>query len=401
MKIKINSGVANGVVNAPPSKSYAHRLLICASLAEGISKIQGISDSKDMKATLNCLASLGVPFKKDSDNVIIEGRTFEASLKTHLDCYESGSTIRFFIPIALAIGGEYELYGTERLLSRGFDVYRDICSEQKIVFENDGRRIFVKGKLSHGTFNVRGDVSSQFISGLLFALPLLDGDSVINITTELESAKYVDMTIDALKTFGIEIAKSGNSFFVKGNQKYLPTSVLVEGDMSNSAFLDAFNFLGGRVLVTGLNNNTLQPDGVYLRLFDKLKEDSPTIDVSSCPDLSPILMALSATKNGATFTGTRRLKIKESDRALAMAEELGKLGINVNVYENSVVVHKGNIKAPNESLSGHNDHRIVMALSVICSLCGGIIDGCEAVGKSYPNFFDEISKLGIVCEVIE
>ncbi len=400
MKIKIEPSIARGIAMAPPSKSYAHRLLICSALANGTSTIKGVSDSEDMEATLDCILALGVPYEKNRDIVTINGTKFSENKTVFFNCRESGSTIRFFIPIALAIGGSFEFFGTKRLLSRGFQVYEEICREQGITFINDGTKINTIGKLIPGTFNVRGDISSQFISGLLFALPMLNGDSTINITTKLESASYIDITIDALKSFGVEIVKNGSSFFIKGNQNYKPTNVSVEADASNSAFLDAFNFLGGEVSVLGLNSSTLQPDGIYLNLFNMLKAEKPEIDLSNCPDLAPILFALSATMNGAKFTGTKRLKIKESDRAAAMATELEKLGIKVDVYENSVIVNKGKLKKPSQILNGHNDHRIVMALAVISTIYGGTIDGCEAVAKSYPDFFEEIGKLGIRYAVI-
>ena len=402
MKIKIEKSVASGVATAPPSKSYAHRLLICSALAKGESTVCGISESDDIKATLSCLDSLGVDYTRDHGTIKLQGiNLHKSSSATDFYCNESGSTLRFFIPIALAIGGKFNFYGTERLISRGISVYEGICKDQGIICAKYSDKIFLEGKLKPDTFNVRGDISSQFISGLLFALPLLDGNSVINITTELESAKYVDITIDALNSFGIKIERKNNSFYIEGNQKYKSRCSVVEGDASNGAFLDAFNILGGDVSVLGINDNTLQADGVYKELFSQIDGKAPTIDISSCPDLGPILFALSAVKNGATFKGTRRLKIKESDRASAMASELLKLGIKTEICENSVVVHGGKIKAPKEALYGHNDHRIVMALAVILTLIGGEIDGCEAVSKSYPDFFEVLKALNIRCEEIK
>lgn len=400
MRVKIEPSIARGEIYAPPSKSYAHRLLICSALAKGISTVKGVISSKDMEATLNCISALGVSFIHNNDVVTINTETKEIT-NNEFYCNESGSTLRFFIPIALTRGGTNKFYGTERLLSRGLEVYEDICKKQNIAIEKNNNCVIFNGKLKPDTFNVRGDISSQFISGLLFALPLLDGDSIINVTTNLESEGYIDITIDTLKAFGVEITRKENSFYIKGNQKYQPSNVTAEGDMSNSAFLDAFNILGGDVSVLGLNINTLQADGVYPQIMVNLKYTSPTVDLSSCPDLAPILFAISAAMNGAKFTGAKRLKIKESDRATAMATELKKLGILVDVNENSVIVHKGELKKPTEILYGHNDHRIVMALSVISSIYGGEIEGCEAVSKSYPDFFEDIKKLGIKCEVTE
>lgn len=397
MKRKIEKGIAKGEIPAPPSKSLAHRLLICAALSNGESKISGISQSKDMEATLNCISALGCEFEKTGDDVWIKGGI--KGTDTVLECNESGSTLRFFIPLALLTGKACTFHGSERLMSRGLEVYEEIFKAQGIELERTKDTVTVRGTLKPDTFSVRGDISSQFISGLMFVLPLLNGDSIINVTTELESSAYIDITIEALKLFGIEITKGNNSFYIKGNQKYVCCDTQVEGDYSNAAFLDAFNILGGDVSVLGLNPSSVQGDKVYGECFEMIKNGTPTIDISHCPDLGPVFFAMAAAHNGATFTGTRRLKIKESDRAEAMRTELEKLGVAVTVLENSVIVGCG-IKAPSVALCGHNDHRIVMALTVALSLFGGEIEGCEAVSKSYPNFFEEIAKIGIRSEII-
>ncbi len=401
MKVKIEPSIATGEIKAPPSKSYAHRLLIASALAEGQCSVSGIINSKDMEATLNCISALGVSFNRKNDVVSLTGGIKESDSVRKFNCNESGSTLRFFIPIALALGGTNEFCGTERLISRGVSVYEKICKSQGIEINKESDKLVFNGKLKSGDFYVSGDISSQFITGLLFALPLLDGDSTINITTELESAGYVDITIDVLERYGIKVERRNNSFFVKGNQKYTPSNQAVEGDMSNAAFLDAFNVIGGNVSVVGLNPLSKQGDSVYAPIMVNLKYTAPKIDLSGCPDLAPVLFAVAAACNGAEFIGTRRLKIKESDRAEAMARELCKLGIKLDIYENSVVVHKGQLIKPTEPLYGHNDHRIVMALSVILSICGGEIYGCEAIEKSYPNFFADLKSLGIKCEVTE
>lgn len=398
MKVRIEKSTAIGEIYAPPSKSYAHRMLICSSLADGKSTIDKIAKSEDVSATLDCIKELGAKCEINGETAEIcgidENTASNASVKKFM-CRESGSTLRFFIPIALSYGGVSELYGTPKLISRGIEVYEDICKKQGILLEKSENRIRIEGKLRPGIFDVRGDISSQFISGLMFALPLLDGDSVINITTPLESKGYVLITADVLSRFGIRIKFESNKIYINGNQKYTPINSFVEGDMSNGAFLDAFNILGGDVSVKGLNLHTCQPDKVYLEYFAKLKEGNPTLDVSDCPDLAPILIALAAVCNGATLTGTRRLKIKESDRAQSMAYELEKMGGRVDIFENSLIVYKRELHIPEKALCAHNDHRIVMALSVISTLLGAEIDGCEAVNKSYPNFFDDIKALGV------
>ena len=399
MKIKINKSIAKGKIKAPPSKSYAHRLLIASCLSNGKSKISGIIDSKDMIATLSCLEALGIAYDKKGEDVSVFGGSFKEKFDD-FNCYESGSTLRFFIPIALALGDSATFIGTERLMSRGLEVYDEICANQGIRATKDKTSIKYEGRLKPDTFYVRGDISSQFISGLLFALPLLSGESKIVITTRLESQAYVDITIDALKTFGIEISRKDNEFYIKGNQKYASQNVEVEGDASNGAFLDAFNILGGEVSVLGLKNNTLQADFIYKKYFNEIEKSYKTIDLSNCPDLAPICFALASAKNGAHFVGTKRLKIKESDRAEAMAEELRKLGAQIEVFENEVIIKPSPLHAPSEALCGHNDHRIVMSLSVLLTTLGGEIDGAEAISKSYPDFFDDILRLGISWEEV-
>ena len=398
MKRKISKGIAKGSVYAPPSKSVAHRLLICGALAKGQSVIEGISQSRDMEATLYCIRALGVDFSKTGDTVWI--KQGEENGNFVFNCHESGSTLRFFIPIALLSGNTCTFVGSERLMARGIEVYEDIFRSQNITCVKEKGKITLSGKLNAGAFSLRGDVSSQYISGLLFALPLLDGDSVINITTELESAPYIDITVDCLKQFGVEIKRENNSFYIPGGQNYKASHVCVEGDFSNAAFLDGFNLLGGDVSVLGLNDSSFQGDKVYREYYEKIKNTTPVLDISACPDLGPVLFALAAVNNGATFTGTKRLRIKESDRCEAMKAELSKLGVKVEVFENSVTV-SGGASAPCLEINGHNDHRIVMAMSLALSRFGGVIDGCEAVTKSYPDFFEKIADLGIESEIIQ
>ena len=399
MKIRISKSKAAGKIKAPPSKSYAHRLLICSSLAKGNSKLCGISESVDIKATLGCIQALGAEIVKNGDNVSVNGGAFRNS--GEFNCYESGSTLRFMIPIALVNEGDYTFLGSERLIERGIGIYEEIFEKQNIRCEKEKNAIKISGKLSPDTFYVRGDISSQFISGLLFALPLLNGDSKIVVTTNLESKSYIDITIDALKMFGVNIECQDNTFYIKGNQEYKCIEGAVEGDLSNAAFLDAFNYIGSDVRVLGINENSKQGDGVYKEYFELLNSMRPTLDLSNCPDLGPIVFALAGVTNGADIKGTKRLKIKESDRVGDMGRELAKFGIEVVDFGDSVSINNQNLHAPTVELCGHNDHRIVMALSVILTLYGGVIDGCQAVSKSYPDFFEALSSLGVKCEVIE
>lgn len=392
----IEKGTAYGRVEAPPSKSVSHRYLICGALSGG-SVIENVAFSEDIKATLNCLSALGAEYEIDGSTVKIGGISPDKAVKcAELFCNESGSTLRFLIPLCLLFGQKITLKGTERLMSRSLAVYKEMCLSQGIVFTENKESVTVCGKLTAGKYSVRGDVSSQFISGLMFALPLLGSDSIIDITGALESGSYLGMTVKALAEFGIRISRTDeHTIFIKGNQTYKPRTLRVEGDYSNAAFFEAFNSVGGNVAVAGLKKDTCQGDAVYRKLFGKLVRGCPEIDISDCPDLAPVLMAVAAANNGVRLTGTHRLKIKESDRGAAMAEELAKFGCNTEVWENEITVHPRALKTPELPLSGHNDHRIVMALSLLCSITGGSIYGAEAVNKSFPDYFRKLSSLGI------
>lgn len=397
MKIKINKSQAAGTVCAPPSKSMAHRLLICGGLSKSTSIIHGISYSQDVLATLDALEAIGAEYSVDGDTVTIKGTDpLYTKPEGPLNCRESGSTIRFFVPIALLNGNNTILTGSKTLLTRPMSVYSTICEENGLLFSQDEQSVIVRGPLSPGTYKIPGNISSQFISGLLFALPLLNGDSTIMITPPVESRSYIDLTISALAQFGVVVErKDEKTLFIKGNQEYKTQETTVEGDYSNAAFYEAFNAIGGNITITGLNENSLQGDKVYEGYFKKLCSGTPTLHIADCPDLGPVLFAIAAAKHGGVFTGTKRLKIKESNRAEVMAEELKKFGVAVTVHEDSVVIYSTGLQKPNELLYGHNDHRIVMSLSVLLSITGGEIDGAEAVKKSFPDFFERISDLGI------
>ena len=397
MRVQINKGVARGNISAPPSKSMAHRLLICAAMCEGVSTVRGISTCEDVLATLDCLGALGVRCEQVGDDVVVCGKKPQDMRPSEpLKCRESGSTLRFMIPIAMRSEQTAVFYGAKSLMSRPMSVYEDMCRERGLTYLSDGDSIVVKGQLGGGEFTLPGDVSSQFISGLLFALPTANEDSTIRILPPIESRSYIELTIDALKSFGVSaVWQDEYTIFIKGKQKYNPTDVTVEGDYSGAAFPEALNLFGGEVTVGGLRPDTIQGDSVYKKYYDMLVRGVPTIHIGDCPDLGPVLFAIAAAKNGGIFTGTRRLKINESDRAAAMAEELKKFGTSVSVYEDTVVIYPAEFHAPSEVLCGHNDHRIVMALSVLLTLTGGEIEGAEAVSKSYPAFFENLEALGI------
>lgn len=359
--------------------------------------ISGISDCEDVRATLDCMRALGIVAEQSGDVVTVHGQNIREATPTGvLRCRESGSTLRFLIPIALLSGNTVMFCGEAGLMSRPMDVYKRLCAERGMVYLSDGTSITVKGPMKAGDYSVVGNISSQFISGLLFALPLLDGDSRIRIAPPIESRSYIEMTRAALAAFGVEcVWEDDYTLYIRGNQKYQPREMKVEGDYSGTAFPEALNLFGGEVKIDGLSENTLQGDSVYRKYYEMLRLGLPTIHIGDCPDLGPILFAVAAAKSGGVFSGTKRLKIKESDRAAAMAEELGKFGTSVSVYEDKVVVYPTDFHKPTEPLYGHNDHRIVMSLAILLTLTGGEIIGAEAVSKSYPAFFDDLGRLGI------
>ncbi|MBR6562949.1 MAG: 3-phosphoshikimate 1-carboxyvinyltransferase [Clostridia bacterium] len=403
MNVKIYPSRASGEITAPPSKSLSHRALICGALSGGstLYNVFGGHQSGDVGATLNCLCNLGADICVHGLKVKIGNfNPFDPKTDTELDCVESGSTLRFLIPLCLLCGKRITLRGAERLFERPLGVYEDICREQGILFEKSKNSVTLCGKLKSGIYKVPGDISSQFITGLLFALPLLDGVSIIEVTGKFESASYVDLTLDTLAEFGIKVTRNGNRFVILGNQRYQSSEYTVESDCSNAAFLQALDFLGGDVTVNGISDSTHQGDRVYKDIFAAMERGERHFDLSDCPDLAPILFAVASAKGGAEFTGTARLKIKESDRAEAMATELAKFGVPVIVKENSVSVCDAELKTPTEVLDAHNDHRIVMSLAVLCTLTGGEIKDAEACGKSYRGFFDDIEKLNVKLERI-
>lgn len=396
MIVSFEKSTAFGEILAPPSKSMAHRYLICGALSDK-SEIKNIDFSEDIKATLSCLEALGAKVEVEGNTVKIGGLMSSKKIKSNeLFCNESGSTLRFLIPLCLLKNEEITLRGTERLFQRDLSVFETICTSQGIDFVKSKNSVTVKGLLSNGRYTVRGDISSQFISGLMFALPLLLGESIIDITGKSESSSYLNITLKTLGDFGVRISKiDENTMYVKGSQSYKNRNLTVEGDYSNAAFFDAFNLIGGNVAVKGLNEDSTQGDKVYKEFYPLLLKGKPEIDISDCPDLGPVLMALAAALNGAVLTGTHRLKIKESDRGMAMAEELSKFGCKVDVEEDRIEIFPCKLQKPILPLSGHNDHRIVMAVSLLCTLIGGKIYGAEAVSKSLPDYFERLKKLGI------
>ncbi len=401
MNVSITPSVAMGEITAPPSKSVAHRLLICAALSEGTSIIDNISTNDDVMATISCLKNLGADIQINENTAKVTGISFgEKNSKKTFDCNESGSTLRFMMPISLLFADECEFTGKGRLMERPQNVYAELFEEKGCYLRREDNALYTGGQLKSGVFELPGNVSSQFFTGLMFALPLLDGDSEIILTTKLESAPYVDITINALRKFGVIVEKTEQGYFVKGNQKYKSCNLSTEGDWSNSAFLDVFNLANGNVIVTGLNPDSLQGDKIYRKFYEKLSEGTPELDISQYPDLGPVLMIGAVLKNGVKLTGTSRLRIKESDRGMAMAQELRKFGVDLEIGEDYIIITDTIPKMPTAEIDCHNDHRIAMSFAVLCSVTGGVLKGAQCVNKSYPDFFKDIKNLGIQYKII-
>lgn len=389
MIVDIRPSELKGTAAAPPSKSWAHRLLISAGLSEGVSRVSGLAPSQDVLATCDCLRALGAEIEFADGTAVVKGTDPARAEPAVLSCRESGSTLRFFIPLCALSGQEMTLSGSRTLLTRPLSVYEEIFVERGLELSKTQTSVRVKGVLPGGRYSADGNISSQFISGLLFALPLADEDSVISLRPPVESRAYIDITIAALARYGVKVCwQDENTLAVPGRQKYTACDSAAEGDWSNAAF-----FLAMGLEVSGVDRRSLQGDRVCEEYFRKLDQGRAELDISGCPDLGPVLMAYAALHSGAVLTGTARLKVKESDRGTVMKEELAKFGVDVDIEDNRITVGSG-LRAPDDTLDGHNDHRIVMSMAVLCLKTGGTIEGAEAVSKSFPDFFDRLAELG-------
>ncbi len=401
MIAKIYPSKAQGMVMSPPSKSMAHRYIICAALSEGVSKISNIAYSDDICATLGIAEALGAKIERQKDYVIIEGADFgNVAENTEFFARESGSTLRFFIPIAYLSDKRLTFKGAERLFERPLEVYEKIAAEKGFLFEKGSNSLTLCGKLKGGVYRIEENKSSQFVSGLLLALSKISENCEIRLSQRAESRAYIDMTIMALRQFGIAVECPDElTFKICAGQKYCPRELTVEGDYSNGAFFDALNYVGGQVEVLGLSRDTLQSDAVYSGYFEKIKKGSPTLDITDCPDLAPILLALMAECGGGRLVGTRRLAYKESNRGEAMRDELSKFGAKIVCFEDEIIVERTPLRTPHAKISSHGDHRIVMACAVLMTKYGGEIEEAENVNKSMPEFFQRLSALSVKVEL--
>lgn len=413
-----HSNVKEGAfISLPSSKSLSHRALITAALATGVSKIDGVAISKDIEATMRAMSALGASFTVNGNTITVKGAGSLLKSDGVVDCGESGSTLRFLIPLFALLEKETVFTGHGKLMERPQSVYEELFEKQGLQFEKDGSFLKVKGPLHGGYFSLPGDVSSQFFSGLLFALPLCKEDSVIEILAPFESSSYVNLTIEALRKAGVQATLKDDILHIPGNQTYHSFETTVEGDDSQMAFYAEMALIHqAEVEVGNVSHDSMQGDHIIIDfacqsgakvietekgyLFAGGHGKAITADLSNCPDLGPALFALATQLEGTSvFTGCGRLRIKESDRIACMEEELRKLGCDISSKGDRVTVKGKTELNRNVILHGHNDHRIVMALAVLASISDGcIIEDGQAVSKSYPHFFDDFRACGMECE---
>ena len=407
MDIKITPNLLSGKVCVPPSKSVAHRMIIAAALSDGISTISNLFPSVDITATMECMKALGAKISFSGDTAVIEGIK-NIPEKAVLNCHESGSTLRFLIPVACALGVNAEFIGSGKLPQRPITTLLDELPKHgaKFILPKNGENLplNVNGKLVSGRFEMDGGVSSQFITGLLFSLPLLDGNSEIVLTSPLQSKPYVDITIGVLRDFGCEIRETESGYSVKGNCRFKPFSGAVEGDFSQAAFFYVANTLGSSIEIGGLNEKSLQGDKEIAEICRKAAADGKAfeLDCSDIPDLVPILSVLGCFCHGKSrITNAARLRIKECDRLAAMEDCLNKIGGNVKALPDGLEIDgTGSLKGG--EVGCFNDHRIAMSMSIAATKCENplILRSAECVSKSYPNFFEVYKALGGIVEEI-
>lgn len=399
MRVKITKSKLSGCITAPPSKSLAHRYIICAALARGKSYIHNIAMSDDIAATVDCINALGIKTEYCDNTLTVYGGDMLCARK-ELFCNESATTLRFLVPICLTLGRNITFSGCEKLFLRPLGVYSEICREYGWAFNLKKSSLTVKGNMAGGDFTVPGNVSSQFVSGLLLALAATKNGGRITVTKPIESKPYIDLTVNALQSFGAKIDFNGDNEYTVHSGMLLPAELTVEGDYSNASYYFGANLLGADIDVLGLNENSLQGDRIIKQICGDLGSKSE-ISVADCPDLAPIISVLLCAKGGGVINDTKRLEYKESNRASDMLCELCKFGARGYVGDNKIVIEKSDLHEPSELLLGHNDHRIVMALSILATVYGGEIDGAESVSKSYPDFFDNLKKAGAKIEIIK
>ena len=414
-KIKITPSPLCGEITVPPSKSAAHRNIIAAALSDGCSVISPACHSDDIDATIRCVTALGATITEKDGAFYIKGidKTACFGKVATLDCGESGSTLRFMLPIAAALGVNATFIGRGQLPNRPITPLVEILKEFGVKCSADRLPLTISGKLNKGCYNISGDISSQYLTGLLFACPITSGSA--NLTTPLQSAGYVDLTIKILSNFDVKITQNGNTYMVNG--QYTPSNQTIEGDWSQACFFLSAAAMGGKIKIKGLDFNSTQGDKSVLEIYKafgtkiEIKEDclyaegnllnGLEINCAQIPDAVPALAVTGAVSHGQTkIIGGERLRFKETDRIKTVIDGLNNMGISVIELPDGMIITSG--RAKGATVSGANDHRIVMAFAVLAAYSVGdtIIEGYTAINKSYPNFFDDFKALGGIANVI-
>lgn len=401
MNTIIKKGKLNGIIDAIPSKSYLHRYLIASILTNKkcVLKVNTKYLSNDIYASLSCIKALGVDYEIKEDEIILNPLIKKEDIPV-LDVLESGSSLRFFIPLSLCIYDKVIFKLSKRLMERGIDGYNDLFTSNDIKVEYQDNEIYLQGKIQPNDYIIDASKSSQYVSGMLIALAYINKKNCLKVDN-VTSKPYIDITVDVLNNLGYEIKEDYNTYLIKSYNN-VNNIFNIEGDYSNSAFLDAFNYFGSNIQIKGLNLASNQGDKVYLDYFKELNKNKCRIDIKNCIDLGPVLFVFASLKNGGIFTSCSRLKIKESNRLNDMIEEMKKYGLKYTLSddEDTLEINKVDIdKYHNLTFDSHNDHRLVMALTLVLSITGGKIINSDAVKKSYPNFFDDLKKLGLELEV--
>ena len=399
-----------GELSPPPSKSVLHRYIIASSLAKGISKIENISFSEDIIATIEAMKKLGAKIEQKDNYLLIDGSDTFKNLNENIeiDCNESGSTLRFLFPLSIVKENKVLFKGRGKLFKRPMTPYFENFEKYKIKYSYiDENEILLEGKLKAGIYEIDGNISSQFITGLLFSLPLLDGESKIIINGKLESSNYIDISLDCLNKFGVKIINNSyQEFIIEGNQSYRAGNYRTEADYSQAAFFLVANAIGSKIKINDLSEDSLQGDKKIIDYISEIdnwnSKDTLVLDGSETPDIIPIL-SLKAAVSGKKIeiVNVERLRIKESDRLKAPVEELSKLNFDLIEKKDSILINsRENFEAnKNEkivSLSAHSDHRIAMMIAIAATCYDGeiLLDNLDCVKKSYPNFWEVFLSLG-------
>lgn len=418
--VKFSPFVPNGTVNVPPSKSDVHRAIICAAMANGVSRISPVALSNDIKATIGCIKALGADAVLENNVLTVDGTNMYKNKTALLNCGESGSTLRFFIPIAAVGNVNATFVGKGKLPQRPIGIFTEALPKAGTVCKTEGGLpLEIKGQLKSGIFEIPGNVSSQFITGLLLALPILEGDSEIVLTSPLESVGYIAMTIRTMKQFGVNIQATEKGWHIKGSQSYKTCDYTTDGDWSQAAFFMVLGAVSGKVTVKGVAKDSTQGDkkcaeilarfGAKVTQLDnevtveKGELKAITIDASQIPDLVPVLSVCAAFAEGTTkIINAERLRIKECDRLKATAELINNLGGKVKELSDGLeITGVSSLKGGN--VNGYNDHRIVMSAAVCAARSDGDITATFAmsINKSYPDFYIDYNSIGGKANVLD